>query len=136
VPLAFAPTSVGIFDDTLRLYSAYYHQWFPVAVSGVGIENPNATPDLILRPSSYSLSASPNPFNSQTRIHFTLPNAGHVELAVYDVMGRKMQTLTEGSRLAGEYTLLFDAALLPTGVYFVRLETAAWNKTEKLLLLK
>jgi len=136
IAVAFAPSTPGMADDTLRFYISYYHQWFSVPVSGVGIPNPNDANSPVLQPSSFSLSSSPNPFNSQTRITFSLPREGDVSVAVFDVTGRKAQTLLDTQRPAGTHSVAFDAAALPSGVYFVRLQSAGLSKTEKLLLLR
>jgi len=132
--VGFAPTSVGVFDDTVRFYIAYYHQWLTIPVSGVGIAN--AADRSILRPSAFSLSCNPNPFNAQTRISFSLPRAEVACLYVFDILGQRVATLQEGLLNAGEHSVSFDGSALPSGVYFVQLKSASLYKTDKLLLLK
>lgn len=65
--------------------------------------------------------ATPNPFNPQTTLHYDLPAAGRVRLAVYDVRGRLVRELVNGERPAGRHTVALDARDLPSGVYLVRL---------------
>ncbi|MBZ0264690.1 T9SS type A sorting domain-containing protein [bacterium] len=82
------------------------------------------------------LTAYPNPFNPSTSIHFTLPQAGTVEIAVYDVMGREVASLLNGVRSAGEHTIGFGDSDLTSGVYFVRMTTNGQTLSQKLMLLK
>lgn len=83
------------------------------------------------------LSAYPNPFNAVTRLHYSLPNASRITLKVYDVRGRLVANLFDGERPAGVHSLMWDAAGLSTGLYFVRAETAGGlNSVQKVMLLK
>jgi hypothetical protein len=63
----------------------------------------------------------PNPFRGTTTLTYTMPQAGEVELAGYDVLGRRVAVLDAGARAAGEHPAVFDAAALPAGVYTLRL---------------
>jgi hypothetical protein len=85
---------------------------------------------------TYKLSAYPNPFNPQTTIAFTIPNAGKVELAVYDLLGRKVTELLNEYRDKGSYEIKFNGANLASGIYFYTIKTGNFVKTEKLMLLK
>ncbi len=87
-------------------------------------------------PAEYTLNAYPNPFNPTTTISFSLKEAGEVRVAVYDVSGRLVRELVHQTMNAGEHRVAFDAGDLPTGVYLVRLESAGFTRTEKVVLLK
>ncbi len=89
-----------------------------------------------LTPSSFALTAYPNPFNPTATIQYHLPQAGEVSLRVFDVTGRVVSELARGYQTAGQYTIHFDGAALPTGIYFARLETGSAQRTYKLMLLK
>lgn len=78
----------------------------------------------------------PNPFNAVTNIQFTLPEASDVMLAVFDITGRLVTTLANGSFAAGYHSLTFDANALSSGVYFYRLEAGKFVDTRKMVLLK
>jgi hypothetical protein len=86
-----------------------------------------ATVDVPAPPPSFAqgvaLSASPNPFSSQTVLRYRLPVAAEVRLTVHDVAGREVATLVKGQQEAGEHTARFDAESLSSGVYWYRLET-------------
>ena len=92
--------------------------------------------DSILHPSSFVLSAFPNPFNATTEIRYVLPHAGHISLRVYDMLGREVAELADQDQSIGEYRTVFEAAALPSGVYLLRLQSGAVSETRKLLLLK
>jgi len=92
-------------------------------------------------PNKYSLSQNyPNPFNPSTVIRFSVPNdkltTNNVQLIVYDVMGREVQTLVNESLRQGTYETTFDGSKLTSGVYFYRLTAGEFTDTKKLILLK
>lgn len=87
-------------------------------------------------PGTYSLTAYPNPFNPETRLEFTLAAAGRVQLKVYDLAGRFVRTLTDRFYPRGRYSVMFDGADLPSGSYFVRLQSGGSSAVQKLILLK
>ncbi|MBL0062321.1 MAG: T9SS type A sorting domain-containing protein [bacterium] len=78
----------------------------------------------------------PNPFNPTTEISYDLATASNVSLIVFDLLGREVATLVNGSQNAGRYTLNFDATGLPSGMYFYRLQTAEFSDMKKMMLLK
>ncbi|HEX7344630.1 MAG TPA: T9SS type A sorting domain-containing protein, partial [bacterium] len=113
--------------------------------TGSGMENwladGNAEPGqeafLTTAPDKFVLvGASPNPFNPTTTICFTLPEAGKVKLAVFNLQGRPVATLVDGFREAGEYQNTFDANTLTSGVYLARLQAGDFSQTQKLVLMK
>ena len=65
---------------------------------------------------------SPNPFNPETAINFTLPEAGFVNLAVYDLQGRKVAELLNGNLDAGSHQAVWNADGLSSGIYLFKLE--------------
>ena len=85
----------------------------------------------------------PNPFNSQTTIPFTLDRAGKVELTVYDVLGREVQSLVTGHLSLGKHEAVWDAGGCGSGVYFIQLTVNRGQGTvksgkqmEKVILVK
>lgn len=95
-----------------------------------------ADDDQIPHPSSFVLSAYPNPFNAQTTIAFDLPESGDVSLKLFDLLGREVATLLNERMNAGTHTINYSASELPSGVYFAALEANGSQATQKLLLLK
>lgn len=86
----------------------------------------------------YSLTQNyPNPFNPSTKMKFTLKNSSTITLKVYDVLGKEIATLAEGSYPAGSYDVNFDAKNLSAGMYFYTLTTSdGYSVSKKMLLLK
>ena len=74
-------------------------------------------------PTSYALDQNyPNPFNPSTTIRFSLPEASHVRLTVFNLLGEELAVLINEQRQAGVYDQKFDASGLPSGSYFYRIE--------------
>lgn len=88
------------------------------------------------------LNAFPNPFNPSTEIRFTLLEAGPVNLAVFDIAGRRVRSLYPGTILeAGEHLAVWDGRddrgiALSSGLYFLSLQAATHHLNRKLVLLK
>jgi hypothetical protein len=78
----------------------------------------------------------PNPFNPLTEIHFTTLELGHTELLITDFLGRKVAVLYNGIPEAGDHHVRFDAQGLPSGVYFVILQTPAKVYRKSIILTK
>ncbi len=78
----------------------------------------------------------PNPFNPGTEIEFQLHHAGDVSLIVYDVLGREVATLSNGTMNAGTYRVPFDGRRLASGIYYYRLIAGSFSETKHMLLLK
>lgn len=78
----------------------------------------------------------PNPFNASTIISFEIPETGEAELSVFNILGEKIKTLTEGTLQGGYHKITFNAGDMPAGVYFYRLVTRGFAQTKKLTLLK
>ena len=86
---------------------------------------------------NYSLYQNyPNPFNPVTTIRFEVPISQHVELSVFDMLGREVKVLYNDIAPAGIVTIDFNAEGLSSGVYFYRLKTQEFIESKKLLLIK
>jgi hypothetical protein len=78
----------------------------------------------------------PNPFNPSTEISYDIPKVSRVRLSVYDILGRQVAVLVDKRQNQGHYTVSFDAAGLPTGVYFYRLSTDRNSSVKKMVVIK
>jgi len=88
-------------------------------------------------PKEYSLFQNyPNPFNPVTTLTYAVPSSEKVTLKVYDTLGRKVAVLVDGFKMAGRYSVTFDATKLSSGVYFYSLTVGTFSKTRKMLLVK
>ena len=97
----------------------------------------SSTVEVQIAPSGYELAQSyPNPFNPQTRIEYTLPLASHVDLTVFDLLGRKIETLVSQAQPAGTHAVVFNASELPNGTYVYRLTAGAFSETKAMVLVK
>lgn len=76
----------------------------------------------------------PNPFRGVTEIQFTLPEAGHVELTLYNSIGIQVMTLLDAEAPAGLNTVKLDGVNLKPGVYFYKLETGAISQTKRMII--
>ncbi|MBU1984712.1 T9SS type A sorting domain-containing protein [bacterium] len=87
-------------------------------------------------PRHLGLAVYPNPFNSSTRIFFSLPRIEKVHLTVFDLSGRRVRVLVDDILPVGEHQVPFDGSALPSGIYFARLEAQGMSQTRKMVLLK
>ncbi len=88
-------------------------------------------------PSSYDLKQNyPNPFNPSTKIEFSLPETGIVNLRVFDINGREVSVLVNQQLTAGKYSVDFNAAQYSSGIYFYLLKTDKFTETKKMILSK
>jgi hypothetical protein len=78
----------------------------------------------------------PNPFNPSTTIAFVLPEAARVRLEVYDLLGRRVARLIDGTLPAGAHQRVFDASSLSSGIYLYRLSAGARLLTRRMMVLK
>ncbi len=82
------------------------------------------------------LTNSPNPFHGQTTIKYKILTTKNVELAIYDVYGRKAATLVNEKQVAGTYNVVFTSGNLPEGFYFCRLNAGDETRTRNIIILK
>ncbi|HYE96456.1 MAG TPA: T9SS type A sorting domain-containing protein [Rubricoccaceae bacterium] len=75
----------------------------------------------------------PNPFRASAVIAYTVPEAGAVRVAVYDVLGREVAVLVDGVQAAGRHEVTWDAGAAPSGVYVYRIELAGTVETRALV---
>jgi hypothetical protein len=78
----------------------------------------------------------PNPFNPTTQIQYEIPQQSDVLLTVYDMSGRQVATLVNGSVQAGVHTVNFDGSSLASGVYMYRLRACNSVLSRKLTIIK
>jgi hypothetical protein len=83
----------------------------------------------------------PNPFNPETTIRYQLAKAGHIELAVYNLLGQKVRTLINGVQTGGNHVQVWDGRndrgqIVNTGIYFYRLQAGAFMQVKKMLVVR
>lgn len=100
--------------------------------AGVGIDESRSK-----LPNHFSISQNyPNPFNPTTAISYNLPQATHVTLEIYDILGRKVETLVDKEQPAGPHQAVWDAGDRASGIYFYRIQAGDIIETKRMLLLR
>jgi photosystem II stability/assembly factor-like uncharacterized protein len=88
-------------------------------------------------PVSYDLSQNyPNPFNPSTKIKYSVPADGFVNIAIYNVLGEKVTDIVNNIQKAGIYEVTFDATNLASGMYLYRMESGSFVSVKKMMILK
>ena len=110
------------------------------ALIAKGSGMPLAVDEKLMIPTEYALAQNyPNPFNPETRIHYELPESGHVRLVIYDILGRELVQLVNTQQGPGRYDILWkgeDASGLPvsSGIYFYQLKVGSFSETKKMVV--
>jgi len=85
----------------------------------------------------FSLSQNfPNPFNPVTNIAFSLPKSSFVNLVIYDILGREIETLIKESLSPGKYIIEWNATAYPSGIYFYKLQVENFSDSKQMILIK
>ncbi len=93
-------------------------------------------------PQTYALEQNyPNPFNPTTTIQYAIPEATHVTIAVYNILGERVATLLNKQQEAGRYSLVWngrntEGLKVSTGLYFYRIKTEHFTAMKKMVLAK
>jgi len=129
--------AVDFGTGTVNAGSTIRSDMFAVKYAGDGVASGvGGTPARGLSVTSY-----PNPFNPRTTIRYTVPDRGHVTVAVYDARGSHVATLFDGERAAGAYAAEWNGRaanglVVGSGVYFARIQHNGVTSSHKMVLLK
>ncbi len=140
-----APTTPGIVDTLYSVSNSVnadggpgpedrwnFGENFLVYVTGATAVKPQAN-----LAGSFSLYQNfPNPFNPSTTISFDMPVSSDIELTVYDIEGREVETVATGRYQAGFHVVQFNANGLASGIYFYRLLVNDHSSMKKMVLLR
>ena len=127
-------------DDQAAQNVVYFYSL--VVVDWQSVEHTVATAGLKTAYYPYSLGQNqPNPFNPGTVIPYSINEQINVTLVVYDVLGRHVRTLVDGTRFPGTYTESWDGTneaggTVASGVYLYRLRAGSFEQTRKMTLLR
>jgi len=102
----------------------------------VGIEEKEPSQELPL-----VFEADPNPFTDKTLLNYQLPSSAHVQMVIYDPLGRKVRTLLDSPQSPGAHTLTWDGKddagePLSAGVYFLRFQSESCAQTARLVMVR
>ena len=92
------------------------------------------SPNLI--PSSFQISAYPNPFNSTVNFNFTLATSGITDISLYNILGEKVSTILSDYKNSGSYSISYNADYLTSGIYLALLTQGSNSSIQKIILLK
>lgn len=122
--------------DSLNYSCKYYWRIITLSSNGEFISQVwNFTTESL--PKEFRLYQNyPNPFNPGTKIKYDLPKAGHVTIKVYDILGRKVETLINEEKPAGNYEVEFSGSNLSSGIYFYELQAGNYSSVKKMILIK
>jgi hypothetical protein len=128
-------TQAGSYEIVFTAFDGEYSdsERVVINVTTVGLEE-----SIIEIPESAGrmLRISPNPFTDAATLAYSLGSESTVRVEVYSSHGRLMRTLCEGRRSPGLHEIRWTSGDLPSGVYFLRLETDQYSSTEKAVLTR
>ena len=106
-------------------FNGNYHYYYLGSEINIGV------------PIQFNLNQNyPNPFNPNTTIRYQLPKDMKVDIKVFDILGKEVETLVNGYETAGYHTTDFDGSTLSSGIYFYRIKTEEYIATKRMLLIK
>ncbi len=123
------------FESGTIVVSSDPHGLFVLSLTGIDFVTETESGGAL--PQSFALSAAyPNPFNPQTSLTLSLPEAATVSVEAFDLMGRHVARLYNGYQIAGQHQITFDASQLPSGTYVIRALGARHIATQRVMLVK
>lgn len=132
----YEPSSIARFEELLEAFPQYVNETsdhLPVYARFEFAPVATATEDGVV-PQAFALHAPyPNPFRDATTLTYALPEAADVRLEVFDALGRRVATVTEGLQTAGTHEARFVERDLAPGLYLVRLTAGTQTSTRRLV---
>jgi len=126
-----------VYTEPVEEPGTYHFRIVTWDYSGNVYESQVITINTVSQPGTYNLSQNyPNPFNPETVIAYTIPVPGNVTLKIYDSFWREISTLVDAEKPAGTHEVRFNAAGLPSGTYFYRLQSGSFVDSKKMNLIK
>ncbi|MFH1690797.1 MAG: T9SS type A sorting domain-containing protein, partial [Candidatus Eisenbacteria bacterium] len=106
-------------------------------VIGASLDVATGVPEDNTVPSRFALAQSvPNPFSRETEIQYGLPRSCDVKLEIFDVAGRRVDVIVDSRESAGSRIVRWEAAGLPSGIYFYRLQAGEFMATRRMVLIR
>ncbi len=124
-------------DGTVKPGQTYFYKLADVDFEGIKTFHGPVSVTIPVMPKTFRLYQNyPNPFNPITEIHYQLPEASHVELAVYDILGRKAGVLVDEIMEEGYWSVKWDGSDFASGIYFVRMEAGDFIEARRIVLMR
>lgn len=130
-------SQTSVFQYVVTVAGTYNYVCTPHAPNMSGVLNVSAASGInTLTSKANFLEINPPAFKDDALIKFSLSGATKVQLSIYDFAGRKIETLINEQLTIGEHTATWNAANMPQGTYFCRLESADFVLTKKFIRIK
>ncbi len=134
-PFSETTATDEIYTDKVNRLWVAEASGFPQDTTAIGGAEQTVPGDITLK-QNY-----PNPFNPVTSITYSLVNSGYIELSVFDISGKKVETLVSGTQRAGKHIARWDAGSHASGIYFYKLTAKAdgrrtISRTRKMMVIK
>jgi hypothetical protein len=114
------------------IYDAAYNLFQILRLTPTGIEEVST-----LNLGNFSLPQNyPNPFNASTTISYSLPRPADIRIEVFDILGRRVETLFSGPQQAGEHTVKWRPGNISSGIYYYRIGSEDFGQSRSCLLVK
>jgi hypothetical protein len=131
-------TTVDTLANTATAATSTFSTWALASATPTGIPDTDRIPT----PRAFALQQNfPNPFNPETTIRYTVPQAGPVRLVIYNIQGQEVSTLVNGVQSAGTYQVVWNGRNaqdrpVSSGVYLYRLTAGDAHETKRMTLVK
>src|ERR1035437_3000584 len=110
------PVQISQVGEELFLYNDANILIYQHSVTSVAAHNSN-------RPGNFVLNQNyPNPFDPTTTINYSIGKEAHTKITVYNLIGSKVSVIVDENKPAGSYSVQFNAATLPSGIYFYTIQ--------------
>ena len=140
-------------DYNIQIFKFDQNEWLPLYTSyqngiaitqtqefgfyAVFINLDNEEQEFSFTPNEFDLnSVYPNPFNPVTNISINIPIKSKVSFSVFNLNGELIDKISAREFLAGKHSIQWNASKLPSGVYFIRMDSNTFTKAKKVILLK
>jgi hypothetical protein len=121
----------GILAYNDHIYVADEYSLMILLMTQTGIEEIRSIPI-----SNLVLSNYPNPFNAATTISYSLPQAADIRIEIFDILGRRVETLFSGPQQAGEHAVSWKPGNISSGIYYYRIGSGDFSLSRSCLLIK
>ena len=123
-------------NQFINIESDYISGFLPNSIVHVKNIDSKENPSVAI-PNTLSIaSVYPNPFNPSTTINFSIKNFTDLNINIYNIKGNLIENLFSGFKSSGNHSINWDASHVPSGIYFVKMNTASFSQTRKITLAK
>ncbi len=125
------------FNDKLKIQGLYTYRLKQIDTYGSYEYSEKIEVQFEIVPTkNFLLQNYPNPFNPSTNIQYSIINRQFVSLKIFNVLGIEIESLVNEDKNIGTYEVTWNAANLPSGYYYYKLQAGNFIDTKKMLLLK